>query len=491
MEKISFPQAKINPASNPSSTISNGISAIREFSLESLIAFLAGATAAALEISLLLAIVFTAVGVVWLHSFRKKRTLMWMLALGTFLFGFAYYHFYIHAVLSAAKLPGREPFTAVIAEDPSISGNATRFMATLQNPYRGEVEVVSRTAVTFTYGDLLLLQGKIQNENGELVLLYPQITIAGHNKGNWLESYLYGIKHAVVQEFKQVLAPDQAAFLGGVTLGARNGFSKELNDAMKLSGTIHIVAVSGSHISTLVINLGILAAFFVERKIAIWIVGSILFLFVGMVGTQASVVRAAIMGILALLGEYTGRPNNQAYMITLAAALMVAWNPTVIRNDLGFSLSFLSLLGVTYIAPALRSFWREAKDKGILAWKENLDTTVGAQLGVLPILLGMFGKISLTSIFANILILPVIPFTMGIGFALGILQWISPILAFPVTELARALTWYETAVIQFFARFAAPVGNFFSSLAMMGIYYAVLVLFVIWRMRKNTTVQRL
>ncbi len=229
---------------------------------------------------------------------------------------------------------------------------------------------------------------------------------------------------------KRALPADNAALLAGITLGARSGFSPQFKAQMADSGTTHIVAVSGYNIGILAIAVGNIAVFFLARRFAIWIAIILILLFVGMVGSEASVVRAALMGIMALLAERVGRPETQAYAITIAAACMVLWDPEIIRNDVGFLLSFLSLLGVVYLAPMLQTLWRKADDKGVLERKANIDTTLGAQLGVLPVLLTVFGKASLTSIAANMLILPFVPFTMGVGFLLGTVNAVLPFLAF-------------------------------------------------------------
>lgn len=319
------------------------------------------------------------------------------------------------------------------------------------------------------------------------MVLFPAAEVRARHKGFWIKEKLIELKAGILKGFERALPPDNAALLGGITLGARSSFSPQLKNAMVDSGTVHIVAVSGYNISILAIAVGNIAMLFLARRFAIWLAIGLILLFVAMVGTEASVVRAAIMGIAGLVGEFSGRPKDQGYAIVLAAACMVAWDPNIIRTDLGFGLSFLSLLGVVYLAPALRSLWRKTPDRGVLEWKENMDTTIGAQLGVLPILLGVFGKASLTSIAANVLIIPTVPVAMGIGFLLGVTNGTSPFLGFPIARVAELLTGYEIAVIQIFSRYAVPVGNFLFSPAAVVMYYALLMTFIFHQNRKART----
>ncbi|MCR4328242.1 MAG: ComEC family competence protein [Patescibacteria group bacterium] len=453
---------------------------------EILIAFLAGAAAAAFHIPFsALLIAGCAAG----YLFWKKRTpgILGFFLIGSALFfGFFYFTLYRDVRVSYAVIPEKNNilFTGVVSDEPHESEKSIRFSLTLENPYRGDITVIAPLR-DIRYGDMLSLRGDVIREEGGYVILFPDISITARHKGFWLKEQLLDIKRAVMYGFARALPPDNAALLSGITLGARSGFSPELKNAMVQSGTVHIVAVSGYNIGILALAVGNVAVFFLARRFAIWVAVGLILLFVGMVGTEASVVRAALMGIMGLLSEKAGRPNNQAYGIAFAAALMVFWDPSIIRNDLGFLLSFLSLLGVVYISPALRSFWRKKEDRGVLEWKENIDTTVGAQLGVLPVLLMVFGGASLTSVIANMLIIPIIPITMGFGFLLGMVNAFSPLMGFPLAKVAELLTGYELGVIHLFSRYTIPVGNFFFSPVAVMMYYAVLVMFVVWRVKRD------
>ncbi|MBI3114356.1 MAG: ComEC/Rec2 family competence protein [Candidatus Harrisonbacteria bacterium] len=458
---------------------------VADFALEALLGFLAGAAAAAFHAPLFWVLAGGACAALWLHYLRGTRLRVLYIMLGTLLFGFGYYAFYTRAASNFTVFPPEgipAAFEGIVVEEPRTSSMLSRFTVELQEPYRGKVTVVA-PARDMQYGDLFSFRGSITEDNGTLLAEFPHMERTGRHRGNWLKEHLVAVKRAVMRGYEQVLPPDHAALLSGITLGARSTFSKELKEDMAVSGTLHIVAVSGYNISVLAANIGKGAAFFVSRRIAIWISVIGILLFVGMVGTEASVVRAALMGIAGLLAEGTGRPRDQAYAIAAAAALMLAWDPTILREDLGFLLSFLSLLGVTYMGPALRTLWHTAKDKGFFSWKENVDTTLGAQMGVLPVLLTAFGSVSLTSVFANILIIPFIPVTMGLGFVLGVTHWLAPFLAFPLAEAIRLLTSYEIGVIHAFAQWTLPVSNFFFSPATVAGYYLLLAAFIARRKR--------
>ncbi len=458
--------------------------------LETLLAFVLGIATASFSVSPAVVIVGGCLAVIGLRYIKAiSWTGLFCIAAALF-FGFIYFFLYRDVRVAYTTLPRENTasFTGVVTDEPHATERSLRFSFSLEAPYHGVLTVITSPNRDVRYGDELMLRGKIVSEEGDYVVLFPSIDARARHKGFWIKERLIDFKAEILKGFERALSPDNAALLGGITLGARSSFSPELKTAMVDSGTVHIVAVSGYNISILAIAIGNIAIFFLARRFAIWLAIGLILLFVGMVGTEASVVRAAIMGIVGLIAEKVGRPKDQAYAIVLVAACMVAWNPNIIRTDLGFGLSFLSLLGVVYLSPALRSLWRKAADRGVLEWKENMDTTIGAQLAVLPVLLGVFGKASLTSIAANILIVPTVPITMGIGFLLGVANGISPLLGFPIARIAELLTSYEIGVMHIFSRYAIPIGNFFLSPVAIAAYYGLLVAFIFYRHKKMETI---
>ncbi len=454
--------------------------------LETLLAFVLGIAAASFGVSPVVLLAGSCIAVIGL---RRAKAMSWaslFCVAAALSFGFIYFFLYRNVQTAYTVLPqgNNVSFAGIVASEPRTTERSLRFSLLLQAPHRGVLTVILPPNRDIRYGDELVLRGNVIAEEGEYVVLFPAADVRARHKGFWIKERLIDLKAVILKGFERALPPDNAALLGGITLGARSSFSPQLKSAMVDSGTVHIVAVSGYNISILAIAVGNIAMFFLARRFAIWLAIGLVLLFVAMVGTEASVVRAAIMGIAGLIGEWAGRPKDQGYAIVLAAACMVAWDPNIIRTDLGFGLSFLSLLGVVYLAPALRSLWRKTPDRGILEWKENMDTTIGAQLGVLPILLGVFGKASLTSIAANVLIIPTVPVTMGIGFLLGVANGISPFLGFPIARIAELLTGYEIAVIHIFSRYAVPVGNFLFSPATVVMYYVLLIAFIFHQNKK-------
>ena len=166
------------------------------------------------------------------------------------------------------------------------------------------------------------------------------------------------------------------------------------------------------------------------------------------------------MAFLVLLAREVGRIYDIKNAIAVAGGIMVLVNPTSLVYDVGFQLSFASLLGIVYLSPAIATFFKLADDAS--SWKQNAITTLSAQLAVVPIVLNSFGKVSLLAIVANVLILEFMPLTMFFGFVLAGLANISSYVGFIVAKTVQPLLAYEVWVIQTFSAISIPIQIQFS-----------------------------
>jgi len=239
--------------------------------------------------------------------------------------------------------------------------------------------------------------------------------------------------------------------------------------------------------------------FMVRRQMSFWLSVAVIILFVLMTGAAASVVRAAVMGILVLLAQQVGRLYQIRNALVLAGAIMIYLNPRVLVWDIGFQLSFAATLGLIYILPILQQWFvpdederdlvygqinKEAFVKSLKSVKLILATTLAAQISVLPLLVINFGQLSLIAPLANILVLPVIPLTMLVGFlgaASGIIfGWLGQIFGW----VSWLFLTYEIKIIELLAKIPLAAVNFKWTWLGGGIYYAVLI-WLIWRFNEK------
>jgi len=355
----------------------------------------------------------------------------------------------------------------------------------LKDSYKGKIKIIVQKYPSYSYGDLIKITGIVKEplpdsknyfaKEGLLgISIFSNVELLDRGQGNFLKSNLLNLKNSIVNSFKRILPPQKAAFLSGITLGEREQFSDEFNEKMSLSGTTHLVALSGYNIAIIAWAVALMLGSYFSRTTSFYLSVGIIVLFVLMTGGEASIIRAAIMGIIALLAAQTERMFSMKNAMVISAFLMILFNPRLLVFDLGFQLSFAALLGLVYILPVLKNVFN-FETGGFLSWKENAITTLSAQLAVMPLLLVNFGTFSLSSLFANILILEVVPLTMGLGFIMGVVSFVSDFLASMIGRVINLLLSYELWIIDIFSKITIPIKIENFSIFMTVIYYLVLV----------------
>ncbi len=462
--------------------------------------FILGVLVAGLKFNLLLICLLTLLGGIlflFIGFIKNKKEFFWLAGLFlSIILGSFYYLIWDKAQNKSVNIIFNQNivFNGLVIADPE-RGNQQKLVIELEPPYQGNVLVKEKAYPSFNYGDGIKIEGVIKKpesqsyadylaKNGIFgVVDYPKSELVVVNQGSKIKTLLFEIKQKFVANFQKILPQEKAAFLSGIILGERAEFSQELKDAMSKSGTTHLVALSGYNISIIVLALsGFLTCFFSRRLTFILTILTILG-FTIMTGAEASVIRAAIMGFIALLAGQIGRARSIRNAIVLAAFIMIIFNPMVLNFDVGFQLSFLALIGIVYLEPTLRKILKINEDDGLLGWRKNFLTTTSAQLAVAPLLIINFSQFSLSSLLANVLILEAIPITMFLGFISGGIGFIFRPISFILGWFMNLILGYELWIIEVFAKFSLPIK--WAGTEMAVIYYLILVGLVIWEKKRK------
>ncbi|MGD0977067.1 MAG: ComEC/Rec2 family competence protein [Minisyncoccia bacterium] len=289
---------------------------------------------------------------------------------------------------------------------------------------------------------------------------------------------IFTFKSAFETAVSKAIPEPNAAFVNGILLGSRAQIPDALKNDFAITSTTHILAISGFNIT---IVAGILASFFLfffKRRTAFWFAIAGIALFTILTGAQASVIRAAIMGCLFLLATRVGRPYTARNAVIFAGALMVLLSPEILRYDVGFQLSFMATLGLIYLCPFFTDKFK--KITNFFGLRENLAMTLSAQIAVLPLLIFYFNRLSIVSLPTNLLVLPMVPLAMLLGFVAGLAGMILPFLGVIIGYFAWFLTAIQLWLVEFFAKpsWAAPAVAF--PWYALAITYVVMI-FVIYK----------
>ena len=407
--------------------------------------------------------------------------------------GFIYFNFYLHyQKIIQSIYPGKEiNSSGIIITDPNQSSLSQNFIVSLRSPDKGTVEVITNNYPKFNYGDKIEIKGVILKNNlpyKPFQMIYPEVKFISSGNGFFLKSLALNLKNKLLSVFPKFLSADNSAFLGGLTFGERADFSKDFKNKLALSGTTHLIALSGYNVSLIVEMLGLVFSWFMSRRKTFYLISASILFFILMTGLEASIIRASIMGFLALFAKEIGRIYDFKSSLTLTAVIMNILNPTILIFDLGFILSFLSLIGIVYLYPVLKAKFHLEKS-GFLNWKENALVTFSAQLMVLPIIFSYFHNFSPMAIFSNIFILEVVPLTTIFGFGLAFLGIINYYLAWPISIFVNLLLDYELKIIDIFSHFGFQTT--FSLSPILVIAYYLVIIFIIMKFHYNLSLKKL
>jgi competence protein ComEC len=401
--------------------------------------------------------------------------------------------------LSSQKA-GQVEFVGIVVKQPESDEKQQKVI--VENEEKNKILINTDIYPQYQYGDELkirctLAQPKNYEDSNLDYQMYlakdgiyricnrAQITAVAKNKGNKFFSAVLSVKNKFEKKLSAIFPDPEGAYLKGLLLGGSKRMTEDLSDAFQRTGTTHTVAVSGYNVTIVaafLMEAGILLGLWRQQVFSFAVLGIILFVL--MTGAPSSAVRAGIMGGLVIWAMKEGRLANSQNAILLAASVMLAINPLLLRYDAGFQLSFLATLGIVYLSPLLENFfWRGRAPKLI---QETVILTMAATIFVLPIIMSSFQKLSLVSPFANFVILPAIPYIMGTGFAAGIVGFIFLPLGKLVGFIPYVLLKLELLAVQWMASWpwaSVEITNF--GWKHVAVYYLILFLAIYYLKRKN------
>lgn len=325
------------------------------------------------------------------------------------------------------------------------------------------------------YGDRLLVMGDLREpptvdgfdyrawlaRQGVLSYLRTDtVKVLGHDEGQAWRAWLLNTRQRAKALIEDALPEPQAGLLSGILLGDESGLAPSTKEDFNLTGTAHIIAISGFNMTILArIVAGILGtSTYQARRRGYWPSLGVIALYTLFVGASPSVLRAAIMSGVLITAPLVKRRTFAPASLSFAALLMAILNPWV-WWDVGFQLSLAAVLGMALLTPslerALQAWLRrgmgEALAQSVGRWlSEPLVVSLTAQIFTLPLILYHFERLSLVALLVNALVVPVqAPILLfgGLATLVGLI-WALP--AYWLYELTWLfLTWTTTMVGQF------------------------------------------
>ena len=412
----------------------------------------------------------------------SKKTLLIISFLLIALLVFRFYQFY-HSHPSYHDGQHVSLTTTLQAEPTMGSGGQKFTIRTLTNQL---ISVTADATPSYHYGQVLTMDGELQSytfPDGTTILrLYHPKIVLEKQSDNVVSAWANTIRVHTETLYNNALPEISANLLMGIVFGAKEQFPSNFWNDLQSVGVLHVIAASGMNVTFVSAALLYTLGLFFRRQTAL-IIGSFgIIFYVFLVGFQASILRASIMGLLAFGGSLLGRQNIAAFAVFVSGYLLLLYQPSFLF-DVGFQLSFMATLGIMFLKPLLDKPLERLGKVGELGG-ETITTTLAAQLGTLPILLGVFGQIGLLSVLVNALVLWTIPILMIFGSLAAIIGLVFPFIGELLLYPILPFLVYFQSVVSYFGQsdWVLQVNNVPHEM-WIG-YYCLLTGWVLWKKKK-------
>lgn len=232
------------------------------------------------------------------------------------------------------------------------------------------------------------------------------ISVIGKNKFY----YLIGLIKTKVIEINRFLYKEKSDIINAIVIGDKSGLKRDVKYIFSDSGTSHIMAVSGIHISVII---GFMAVFLgkVNSIRRLILISSILLFYNAIVCGGASILRATLLYVLIVTSSFIDKKADIINMLSIIASVLIIKNKYIIYN-ISFQLSFLSLASIVifnkyikYLIVGKSIISDRTITSGI---REIIFTSISANIFTIPIVIYYFKEISLVSVIGNIIAVPIV-----------------------------------------------------------------------------------
>lgn len=262
---------------------------------------------------------------------------------------------------------------------------------------------------------------KVKNISGRMKCRAEEINV--YQTAVPFTFYFAELANNMRNKLKMVMPTQEAAVLAGMVLGGYDGIDQDLVREFSLTGIVHILSVSGSHVALLVgFVLCIFSGKRIKGKFVLMLAGVLIILYSLLCGFSPPVLRSLLMGLAMLVGMGLERKEDRGAVLALVLMAMLAYRPFWIL-DIGFQLSFLATAGLVYLFTPLKKI---LPDKWPVFIRDGLSVTLAAQIATLPLLVYYFHQISFCSLLANLIVVPVLEFVVLLtvtGLAISFCLW--------------------------------------------------------------------
>jgi len=283
------------------------------------------------------------------------------------------------------------------------------------------------------------------------------------------------VRKGIAKRIDSLFSKDYSPIYKALLLGMKRDLSPSLRDHFMKTGTAHLLAISGLHMTLIGGSLFyLLLAIRMEQKIAALLALCLIVFYIFVAGAGIPVRRAGVMSAILFAALFMERENHFMNAYFLAFFLIIWFGPKDLFN-LSFHLSFLSVLSIGLLFPRTKEEW---------VWRQSIMRSLAVTLGTLPVVLYHFNVFSSVSIIANLLAIPIFHFAILTAVA-AISMAAVPLLGFAISSISSfimsvGLTWIQYLAALEWAYVFIPSPN---AVQIFLYYFLLLIICVLFRLK--------
>jgi competence protein ComEC len=334
-------------------------------------------------------------------------------------------------------------YKAIVTRYAEEKQNSWKLEASIKGVYTGNVVLYLDKKdfdQPYSYGDVLLVRGtpslvKPPSNPGEFDLrknlffknIYHQhylragqVTRIGHEQGNALIAAAINVRLWADKQLKTYVSGDrEQATASALVLGVTDGLDTDLLQAYASTGAMHVLAVSGLHVSIIywiILLLGKPLEKLRSGKAILAIVSVVLlWIYAFVTGWSPSVLRAVMMFTFVAMARPWKQSTNIYNTMAASAFCLLMYDPFFLMS-VGFQLSYIAVFGIVFIHPHLYLLWEPKRRLWDEIWKV-VSVSIAAQVATLPISLYYFHQFPNYFLIANLLVIPASFVVLVVGLA--------------------------------------------------------------------------
>jgi competence protein ComEC len=342
----------------------------------------------------------------------------------------------------------------------------------------------NRNPGEFNYKKYLFLQGIYKSF---FVYGYDNIVVLSEdNAYSSITEFIQTAKNYSVNNIAKLNPGEGGAYLLGLTVGERDRITSEMKEYFVNAGVMHLIAVSGLNVAYVILSvMMVLSIFRVKQTSKIFISILLIIFYCLFTGSTASILRASIMGILLLLYTIIERKKEFYNVIGVSVLLILIYDSKQLF-DPGFILSYTAVLSMIFIYERIDRIVIQRIKNGNSGWRKVISiliiilaASLSAQIGTIPLTAIYFEKISIISIFANVIAIPLSNISLALGFIQIIFSTFSTLFAAWIAETNNLLLLIQIEFIKWCASLDFAYISFFRfNLISAAGYYIIIILLV-------------